>query len=198
MKNDIEPWCLTLGTVRGGNLMSTVMVKLNSSDLSSTMEDIAAVWDEFVPNQHLRYHFLDDRFARMYKDVRRTGDVFSVFAILAVVVACLGLFGLSAFLIEQRSKEMSIRKILGASIYSIFKLLTLNFLKLIVLSLIIAIPFGYFVMDDWLTNFKYRITPGWDIFAIAGIMVFLIALATVSYESVKAALVNPTKGLRTE
>jgi len=159
---------------------------------------VTALWDEFVPQQPIRYSFLDENYTRMYEDVQRTGSVFSAFAIFAVLVACLGLFGLSAFVVEQRGKEISIRKVLGASIGSIFSLITLDFLKLVFVALVVAVPVAWYIMDLWLDDYIYRIEITWDIFAIAGVISVLIALLTISSESMKAALMNPVKKLRSE
>ncbi|MEM7298334.1 MAG: FtsX-like permease family protein [Bacteroidota bacterium] len=134
----------------------------------------------------------------MYEEVSRTGDVFTVFSVLAILVACLGLFGLSSFMVEQRGKEISIRKILGASIQLIFGMLTVNFLRLIAISLVLAIPISFYLMQDWLTEFEYTTDLHWSIFVIAGGIITIIAIGTISFESIKAALVNPVKGLRSE
>ena len=147
MKDEITPLALAVG--RYGNV---VPIRVKTNDMKATLTSITNVWDEFMPNQPIRYTFMDDVFASMYEEVSRTGDVFTVFSVLAILVACLGLFGLSAFMVEQRGKEISIRKILGASIQLIFKLLTMNFLKLIVISLLLAIPISFYMMEDWLTE----------------------------------------------
>tara|TARA_R110000868_G_scaffold161102_1_gene391029 strand:- start:830 stop:1255 length:426 start_codon:yes stop_codon:yes gene_type:complete len=141
---------------------------------------------------------MDEMYARMYTDVERTGNLFTIFATFGIMVACFGLFGLSAFMAEQRCKEISIRKVLGASFQTIFQLLTLNFLKLVVASLVVAIPVGWFMMQNWLQDYEYRIEMSWSVFAIAGAIVLVIAILTVSFESIKAAIVNPANGLRTE
>lgn len=181
-----------------GRQGAIVSVKVKTKDTAGALASITTVWDEFMPNQPMRYNFLDESYALMYEDVKRTGNVFTSFAILAILVACLGLFGLSAFMAEQRRKEISIRKVLGASLNSIFQLLTVNFLKLIAISIVIAIPIGWYMMKSWLEDFEYRIDLSWDVFAIAGLLVVLIAVFTVSFESIKAAIVNPAKGLRSE
>lgn len=186
-----------LSLVRGGQ-GSIVSVKVKSGDMPATLESITRVWDQFMPNQPIRYTFLDEAYARMYDGVKRTGNVFTAFAVLAILVACMGLFGLSAFMAEQRRKEISIRKVLGASLHAIFSLLTLNFLKLVLISLVLAIPIGWYLMKTWLEDFEYRIGLTWDVFAIAGILVVLIAVLTVSFESIKAAVINPANGLRSE
>lgn len=189
----IEP----LSFVRGeaGSILS---VKVNSNNMEATLKSITSLWDEFMPNQPIRYSFLDQAYAEMYEEVQRTGNVFTVFAFLAILVACLGLFGLSAFMAEQRRKEICIRKVLGATFDIIFRILTLNFLKLVFISLIISIPIGYLMMNKWLQDFEYRINIGWEVFVAAGTIVSIIALFTVSFESVRAALGDPVKGLRSD
>ena len=193
MRGQIGPLAMSVG--RYG---AVIPVKVNTQDMKKTLDEITATWDEFMPNQPIRYSFMDEVFETMYEDVQRTGSVFTGFAILAIFVACLGLFGLSAFMVEQRSKEISIRKVLGASVKTIFQLLTVNYVKLVVISLIIAIPASYLLMAEWLLDFEFRTPIGWSVFAIASILILVIAIGTVSYESLKAAIVNPVKGLRSE
>lgn len=193
IKGGIGPLAL-IYTNRG----SIASVKIQTKDMSATLESITTTWDQFMPNQPIRYTFLDDSYARMYDDVKRMGNVFAVFAVLAVIVACLGLFGLSAFLTEQRSKEISIRKVLGASLRTIFTMLTFNFLKMIIISLAIGMPIAWYFMDSWLADYENRVDLGWDLFAISSGLVIVIALCTVSFESIKASIVNPVEGLRAD
>jgi putative ABC transport system permease protein len=193
LRDKIEPLAFVLG-----DQASIVSVKVNTKDMASVIESITGVWKKFSPNQPIRYTFLDESFARMYDDVQRMGRIFTTFAILAIVVACLGLFALSAFMVEQRSKEISIRLVLGASLNSIFNLLTLNFLKLVVISIVIAVPIAWYIMHKWLEDFTYRTEIKWDVFAVAGIMAIVIALLTISYQSIKAALANPVNSLKNE
>jgi putative ABC transport system permease protein len=193
MKEEIGPLCLVLG-----NSPETIAVKVASTDMAGTIKAVAALWDEFVPQQPVRYSFLDESYARMYDDVQRTGSVFTAFAIFAILVACLGLFGLSAFVVEQRGKEISIRKVLGASLGNIFTLVTVDFVKLVLIALVIAVPVSWYLMDRWLADYSYRIEITWDVFAIAGLTSVLIALLTISSESLKAALLNPVNKLRSE
>ncbi|MDN5200982.1 ABC transporter permease [Fulvivirgaceae bacterium BMA10] len=193
LKRDIGSLCLVLG-----NSNSIVSVKIQTENMASMLHSITDVWDQFMPNQPMRYTFLDESYASMYEDVKWTGKVLSVFTALAIIVACLGLFALSAFMVEQRSKEISIRKILGASLSSIFSLLTFNFLKLVLIALVIAIPLGWYVINRWLEDYANRIEITWEVFVIAGIIAVLIALLTISSESIKAALVNPARKLRSE
>jgi putative ABC transport system permease protein len=155
-------------------------------------------WNMFMPHQSIRYTFLDESYARMYADVDRMGRVFSSFAILAIIVACLGLFALSSYMVEQRSKEISIRLVLGASVNSIFKLLTQNFVKLVIISFVIAAPLAWYMMKKWLEDYTYKTDITWDVFVIAGVISISIALLTVSYQSIRAALANPATSLRAE
>tara|TARA_R110002051_G_scaffold303168_1_gene371906 strand:+ start:4447 stop:6861 length:2415 start_codon:yes stop_codon:yes gene_type:complete len=192
LKEDIEPLSMVIG-----NSTSIVSIKLNSGVSKAALKDIENVWQEYVPNQAFEYTFLDQEFAQMHDDVQRMGKIFNSFALFAIFVACLGLFALSAFMVEQRKKEISIRLVLGAPFRSIYKLLTLNFMKLILISIAIAIPIGWYIMSRWLEDFAYRITIGWGIFTVAGIITLGIALLTISYQSIGAALIKPLKSLRT-
>jgi putative ABC transport system permease protein len=181
-----------------GRFGDVVPIKIKTDEMQKTLASINEIWDEFMPHQPIRYNFMDDVYESMYADVARTGNVFTAFSILAIVVACMGLFGLSAFMVEQRSKEISIRKVLGASLNQIVNLLTTNFLWLILISLTIAIPIGWYLMMLWLEDFTYRIEMGWVTYLIAGAIVIIISFATVSFESIKAALINPASSLRSE
>lgn len=177
---------------------SMMTVKLRGGGIQNAIANVSALWKKYSPNQPLRYTFLDDEFANMYADVTRTGKIFTSFAVLAIIIACLGLFALSAFLAEQRSKEIGIRKVLGASVQGITTLLSVDFIKLVLLSILIASPIAWWAMHKWLQDFAYRITISWWMFALAGLGAILIALITVSFQSIKAALANPVKSLRSE
>ena len=193
MTEEIRPLCLEIGTSA-----SIVSVKVNTSDLSQSIEKISNLWRRFSPNEAFRYTFLDQSYAKMYSSVLQMGRIFTSFAILAITIACLGLFALSAFMVEQRSKEISIRLVMGASVRTVFNLLTKNYLILILISLIIAIPIGWYIMHLWLEDYIYRIQIGWNVFVFAGLITALIALITISFQSVKAAMVNPVDKLRSE
>jgi putative ABC transport system permease protein len=156
------------------------------------------VWETFSPNQSIRYTFLDEQFARMYSDVQRMGYIFTTFSVLAIIIACLGLFALAAFMAEQRNKEIGIRKILGASISDITTLLSLDFTKLVFIAIVIASPAAWWVMSKWLQNFSYRINISWWMFVLAGTVSLVIAVLTVSFQSIKAAVENPVKSLKAE
>lgn len=193
LKEEIAPLCMAIGY--NSNITS---VKVKTADMPAFLKSIETVWTKFSPHQPIRYTFLDDSFKRMYDDVQRMGRIFTSFAVLAIIVACLGLFALSAFMIEQRGKEISIRLVLGASVKSIFQLLTRDFVRLVMISFLIAAPVGWYLMDKWLQEFKYKTDIAVEVFFIAGGMAFGIALITVSFQAIKAALVSPTNSLRSE
>ena len=193
MKQKIGPLCFKYGT--GGSIVS---VKVASNEMSNVIEEVTTVWKNFMPNQPMRYTFLDESYSRMYDDVTRTGKILTSFSVLAVVVACLGLFALSAFMVEQRNKEISIRLVLGASVNNIFRLLTQNFMIMVAIAFVLAVPIGWYLMHAWLEDFQYKIGLTWDIFALAGAASVVIALLTVSYQSIKAALVNPAQRLKAD
>ncbi|MDN5284105.1 MAG: FtsX-like permease family protein [Mucilaginibacter sp.] len=193
LRDGIEPLVMHLA-----NNNSIVSVKIKAGDIKNTLAQITATWKNFSPNQPIRYTFMDERFANMYADVQRMGRIFTSFAVLAICIACLGLFALAAFMAEQRSKEIGIRKVLGASIASITSLLSMNFIKLVFIAIVIASPVAWWAMTKWLQDFTYRITISWWMFAVAGIVAIVIALVTVSYQSIKAALMNPVKSLKAE
>ncbi|MBO0342020.1 ABC transporter permease [Flagellimonas profundi] len=193
LKEDISALSLVIGKDFGA-----VSVKLEKGNPTEALASIEKVWNKNIPNQALNYTFLEQEFAQMHNDVRRMGKIFNSFALFAILVACLGLFALSAFMVEQRRKEISIRRVLGAPFKNIYQLLTIDFLKLILISICIAIPVGWYLMNRWLEDFAYRITVGWETFLMAGFIALGIAVLTISYQSVGAALLKPTKGLRTE
>ncbi|MGF7039095.1 ABC transporter permease [Mucilaginibacter lappiensis] len=181
-----------------GQSSSIVSVKIKGHDVKNTLAQITAVWKEFSPGQPIRYTFMDETFASMYADVQRMRDILTTFAVLAVVIACLGLFALAAFMAEQRSKEVGIRKVLGASIGNITALLSFDFVKLVVVSIVIATPIAWWAMAKWLQDFTYRIDISWWMVAMAAGISIFIAMLTVSYQSIKAALTNPIKSLKAE
>jgi putative ABC transport system permease protein len=193
MKGEIGPL-----SFRHGTWGKIAVVKVKGKNIGDAVEAITTKWKKFMPNQAIRYSFLDENYARMYDDVRRAGNIVASFAILAIIVACLGLFALSAYMIEQRNKEISVRLVLGASLRSIFHLLTNEFVKLVVIAFVIAAPLSYYLMEKWLEAYKYKTPIGWEVFVVAGSATVVIAMVTVSYQSVRAALVNPATNLRSE
>jgi len=193
LRDNIGGLCLNLGISP-----SIISVKVNSSDMENTVAYISRVWKSFSPDQPIRYTFLDESFNKMYEDVKRLVYIITGFAILAIIIACLGLLGLSAFMAEQRTKEIGIRKVMGASIGTITGLMTKDFIKLIGIAFVIASPIAYWVMNKWLQDFAFHISIGWWVFALGGFVAAFIALIAVSFQSIKTALMNPVKSLRKE
>ena len=173
-------------------------LNINSVHIPETLNAVEATWKEFVPNYPFEYHFLDEYIDKLYKDEARIAEIISFFAIIAIVIGCLGLFGLSAFSAEQRTKEIGIRKVLGASASSVVMMLTKEFSKLVLISNLIAWPIAYYLMNNWLNDFAYRINIGIWIFIISGCLGLGVALLTVSYQAVKAAVANPIESLKYE
>ncbi|MBW1299077.1 ABC transporter permease [Aquimarina litoralis] len=181
-----------------GNETTISSIKISSDNIPQVLASIENKWKTFVPNLDFRYTFMDESYANMYTNVERMRKLIISFAVLSILVACLGLFALSSFLVEQRKKELSIRKVLGASLNNLFKLLTTHFLILIVIAIVIAIPISYFIMDNWLQDYAYRISISWEVFALSGFIGIIITLATISYHTIKAGLINPIDSLKSE
>jgi len=175
-----------------------VAVKMNSTTAGNTINHIKEAWNKFTPEYPIEYNFLDENFEQMYRMEDKLKILVGVFTMIAVFVGCLGLFGLAAYTAERRRKEVGIRKVLGASVQGVVFLLSKDFIKLVLISLIIASPLAYYFMHQWLEDFAYRIRiSGW-VFVLAAILVTGIAIMTVSFQAIKAAMANPTKSLRTE
>jgi len=175
-----------------------LLVKLKTQDLAATTKQLEATFKSNMPNSAFDFLFLDQFLNTLYATEQRTATVVMVFSILAIFIACLGLFGLAAFTAEARVKEIGVRKVLGATVGSLVMLLSKDFLKLVVVSVLIASPVAYYFMDKWLADFASKINIEWWIFALAGATTLLIALLTVSYQAIKAALMNPVKSLKAE
>ena len=171
---------------------------MNSSNIQQTVSSVQRVWNDHFPSDPFDYFFLDESFDRQYKADVQFGTIFGIFSFLAIAIACFGILSLSAYNIIQRTKEIGIRKVLGASVKSIFILLYREFVMLILIGILIAAPVAWYVMSLWLQDFAYRIPIHWWVFAVAGITTMLIALLTVSYQAIKAAVANPVKSLRSE
>ncbi len=181
----------------------TIAVRLNSQnehpkELQSTMEQIAKIWKSAFPNDQFEYKILDDQIAKFYDSYQKTNQIMKTAMVIAIFISCMGLFGLAAFTSVQRRKEIGVRKVLGATVSEIVALLSKDFLKLVILSLVLASPIAWYFMSNWLNDFAYRINLSIWIFLLAGSMAILIAFITISFQSVKAAIANPVDSLRTE
>ncbi len=193
LRNDIDALSLSIGRSTG-----SMSIKLAAGDFSNTIESIEKLWHKMAPGQPFNYRFMEDSFNKTYEAEQRLGRVFMTFTILSILIACLGLFGLAAFNAEKRTKEIGVRKVMGASVSQISYRLTLDFLKLVGIAILISLPLGWFAMNKWLEDFSYRIEIGWEIFTIASFLAIIISIITVSYQSIKAAIVNPIQSLRSE
>jgi len=180
------------------DMLYTMFVRVNGSDMQATIGHISALWKARVPKRPFEYHFLNDDYNKLYIAEQKTASIFSVFAGLAIILACLGLFGLAAFTVVQRTKEIGIRKVMGAGTVNIINLLCKEFLQLVGIAFVVAVPAGWLASEKWLQDFAYRINISWMVFLMAGAGVLLITLLTVGYHAVKAAMANPVKSLRTE
>jgi putative ABC transport system permease protein len=194
LRHQVEP-LIMLYNPNGGGVLS---IRLTPGETQAAIASIGKVWNESYPNFPFEYSFLSDEFSQLYSEESHLSAITSWFAVLAIFIACLGLFGLAAYSAESRAREISIRKVMGASVASIMTLLSKEFTKLVLVATVIAAPVGYYLMNRWLEDFAYRIELGPGVFLLAGLVAVLIALITVSWQSTKAALMNPVNSLRSE
>ncbi len=191
----IRPMIIRLKEEQGwGN----IMIRTQPGQPKTALTDIAALAKKIDPKLPFSYSFVDEEFDKLYRGESIVATLTTLFAGMAIFIACLGLFGLAAFTAEQRTKEIGVRKVLGASVVSIVRLLSQDFLKLVLFAIVIASPLAWYVMGEWLQNFEYKVAIGWWVFALAGVLAVGIALLTVSFQSVRAALANPVESLRSE
>jgi putative ABC transport system permease protein len=173
-------------------------LKVKPENMQTTIAGLKKVWTTVAPQRPFLYSFLDESFRRQYEADIRFRGLFTFFSGFAILIACLGLLGLATYSAQQRTKEIGVRKVLGASVGSIVQLLSKDFVKLVCVAIIIATPVAWWAMSKWLEGFAYRINISWWVFAAAGLLALLIALITVSFQAIKAALANPVKSLRAE
>ncbi len=193
LRRDIGPLCIQLG--RSTYLAS---FKVQADKIPGILEKAESRWKAMAPQMPFSYRFLDDSFNDMYSNERRVGKIAFIFSILAIIIACLGLFGLATYMAEQRTKEIGVRKVLGATVSNIVTMLSKDFLRLVIISSVVALPLAWWFMNKWLQDFAFRVNIGWSIFVVAAVVTLLIALLTVSYQAIKAAIANPVKSLRAE
>ena len=175
-----------------------VAVRIEGGDVKGVLADLEAIWASLDTEMPFEFSFLTDDLNQLYEQEQRTAKVFGIFAGLAILIACLGLFGLATFTAEQRTKEIGIRKVLGATVGNVLVLLSINFVRLIFVAFVVAVPVAYFAMQRWLADFAYHIEPGLGVFALTGGIALLIALAAISVQALRAALANPVDSLRYE
>lgn len=193
VKQKIAPLMIMLG-----NNFTGVLVKVRTADMRGFLADARQHWTAFSPAGPFSYYFLDDRYAAMYASEERTGRLFTAFTIIAILIAGLGLFGLAAYMVEQRTREIGIRKVLGASVTSVLVLVSKEFLLLVGVAFLVAVPLAWWAMNEWLREFAYRTPVSWWLFPLAGVAALLIALLTIGFQTTRAAIANPVDSLRTE
>jgi putative ABC transport system permease protein len=193
LKQQVGPLSLFLQPSEG-----LVSFKIKGANIPAVLKEAEDKWKSLAPGLPFSYRFLDESFNQMYRAEERIGKIILIFSVLAILIACLGLFGLSTFIAEQRTKEIGIRKVLGASARGLVQLLSADFIRLVAIAYVIAAPLAWWFMNKWLQDFAYRIEISWWIFVLAAVLAFVIALATVSFQAIKAAMMNPVKSLRTE
>jgi hypothetical protein len=198
MQSPYEPAKQTIFYINkgvGGVLNVKINPKVNAHTAIAVIEKVCKTYSPSVP---FSYRFVDDEYAKKFSDDERIGKLASFFAVLAIFISCLGLFGMASFMAEQRTKEIGVRKVLGATVFSLWRLMSVDFVILIIISLLIAMPIGWYFMHGWLQHYTYRADLSWWVFAVTGGGAIIITLLTISYQSIKAALTNPVKSLKSE
>jgi putative ABC transport system permease protein len=180
------------------NARDAYSIKMKTGDVQGTISDVQKAWNRFFPADPFNYYFLDELFDQQYRADQRFGKIFGLFAFLAIIIACFGLLGLSAYNVLQRTKEIGIRKVLGASVQNVLYILSRDFMLLVLIAFVIAVPVTWWIMHEWLQDFAYRINIHIWVFGVAGLLAILIALMTISFQALRAAISNPVKSLRTE
>jgi len=192
LHDPITPLLMTLEPEGG------LIFKIRTTDVAGLLSTMKKQWDAFNTDEPFTYAFMDDLYNKTYAAEQKTGTILNIFSVLIIFVACLGLFGLATYTAEQRTKEIGIRKVLGASVTQVTQMLSKEFLKLVLIASLIAFPAAWWAMNKWLQSFAYRINISWWVFLVAALAALLIALFTVSFQAIKAAIANPVQSLRTE
>ena len=193
MRQNVGPLIIQLGENWG-----SIAIRVNTKNIASVINTVESKWKSMVPAQPFNYSFMDADFSKIYTAEQQTGKLFITFAVFAIFIGCLGLFGLVTYAAEQRTKEIGVRKVLGASVGGIVTMLSKDFAKLILMASLIAFPIAWWSMHKWLQSFAYRITISWWVFIVAATTATVIAMITISFQAIKAAIANPVRSLRTE
>lgn len=193
LRDVVTPLALHLGKDN-----SNISARIDAAEIPAIISQVKNKWKAMAPGQPIDYSFMDEQFNKLYTVDQKTGQIIIMFALLAIVIACLGLFGLVTYAAEQRTKEIGVRKVLGANVANIVTMIAKDFLKLVLIASVIAFPLAWWAMNKWLQDFAYRVNISWWIFLAAALLAVVIALATISFQAIKAALANPVKSLRTE
>ncbi|MDX2049295.1 MAG: FtsX-like permease family protein, partial [Chitinophagaceae bacterium] len=194
----IEPLIVRLHKESWGPLWGNILVRTEAGKTKEAISSMEKVFRQFNPGYPFKYYFTDDELANNYKAEHTVSKLSRYFAFLAIFISCLGLFGLVTFTVEQRVKEIGVRKVLGASVPGIVRMLSKDFIRLVLVAAVISFPIAWWAMNKWLADFAYRINVGWEAFVIAGMAALMIALLTISFQAIKAAIANPVGALRSE
>jgi ABC-type antimicrobial peptide transport system permease subunit len=197
-QNPYEPVKQSLFYLRKGYLGSVVIKVAPTASMPGALSTIKASCKKYNPMQPFEYRFVDDDYAKNFDTEVRVGKLAAFFAALAIFISCLGVFGMASFTAEQRTKEIGVRKVAGATVFNIWQLLSKDFVQLVIIAFVTAVPLSYYFMHNWLQNYDYRSNISWWIFAVAGIGSLVLTILTVSFQAIKAARANPVKSLRTE
>ena len=197
LESPVQPMLLTMDRESGGHLLFSYL-RLSKNDIPGTMEQIGSIWRQMFPDKPFNYSFLDDAIARQYDSYQRRMNIVTAATAFAILISCLGLFGLAGVNAVNRTKEIGIRKVLGADIRSIFVLLNRQYVWLSMIAFALAMPFSWYVMDKWLSGFQFRVPMGWELFALSIFAGLTVALATVSYHAIRVSLINPADTLKYE
>jgi len=195
LHSEVEPLTLRYGMPYS---LNRILVGIKAGHTAATIAALEKTWKAEAPQRPFLYHFLDQSFNQQYESDQHFGYLFSLFSCLAILIACLGLFGLATFTAQQRIKEIGIRKVLGASVYNIVALISKDFLRLVLIATVIAVPLCVLIMNQWLKDFAYRIAISPGIFIATAFIALFIALITISWQTVKAALANPVQSIKNE
>jgi ABC-type antimicrobial peptide transport system permease subunit len=193
-RHELAPLLITTNNT----MYSQAGIKLATANISSTLQAVKKIWEQTFPDFVYEYRFLDDKIDNFYKQENQLAQLYKIFAAIAIFLSCLGLYGLASFMAVQRIKEVGIRKVLGATAGNIVYLFSKEFIALIAIAFAIATPIAWYYMHEWLQDYVYRINISWWLFAAGGLAAIIIALATISFQAIKAAIANPVKSLRTE
>jgi len=193
-RHDLAPLLISTNST----MYRQVAIKLGTANMSSTLQSVKKIWEQTFPDYVYEYRFLDNKIESFYKQENQLAQLYKVFAAIAIFLSCLGLYGLASFMAAQRIKEVGIRKVLGATAGNIVYMFSKEFILLIAIAFAIAAPIAWYFMNQWLQNYAYRINIGWWVFAAGGLAAIIIALITISFQAIKAAIANPVKSLRTE
>jgi len=194
LRNNLAPLLIATNST----MYRQASIKLATTNIASTMQFVKKIWEQTFPDYVYEYKFLDDKIESFYKQENQLATLYKIFAAIAIFLSCLGLYGLASFMAVQRIKEVGIRKVLGATAGNIVYLFSKEFIILIAIAFAIATPIAWYYMHQWLQAYAYRINISWWLFAVGGIVAIIIALVTISFQAIKAAIANPVKSLRSE